>query len=40
MQHLLIRYILDVMHFEINLAKNFLKTIIGVKDIVKVRRDL
>jgi hypothetical protein len=40
MQHLLIRYTLDVMHCEMNLAKNFLKTIISVKDTVKVRRDL
>ena len=28
------------MHCEMNLAKNFLKTITGRKDIVKVRRDL
>jgi len=28
------------MHYEMNLAKNFLKTIMGKKDIVKVRRDL
>jgi hypothetical protein len=40
MQHLLILYTLDIMHCEMNLAKNFLKTIIGVKDIVKVKRDL
>jgi hypothetical protein len=39
-QKLLIRYTLDVMHCEMNLAKNFLKTITGKKDIVKVRRDL
>jgi hypothetical protein len=39
-QHLLIRYTLDVMHYEMNLAKNFLKTICGKKDTVKVRRDL
>jgi hypothetical protein len=31
---------LDVMHCEMNLAKNFLKTISGTKDTVKVRRDL
>jgi hypothetical protein len=28
------------MHCEMNLAKNFLKTIIGLKDTVKVRRDI
>jgi hypothetical protein len=28
------------MHCEMNLAKNFLKTIVGTKDTVKVRRDL
>ena len=28
------------MHCEMNLAKNFLKTITGKKDTVKVRRDL
>jgi hypothetical protein len=28
------------MHCEMNLAKNFLKTIIGKKDTVKVQRDL
>jgi hypothetical protein len=28
------------MHYKMNLAKNFLKTITGKKDIVKVRRDL
>jgi hypothetical protein len=28
------------MHFEMNLAKNFLKTIIGKKDTMKMRRDL
>jgi hypothetical protein len=28
------------MHCEMNLAKNFLKTITGQKDTVKVRRDL
>jgi hypothetical protein len=37
---LLIRYILDAMHCEMNLAKNFLKTVVGTKDTVKVRRDL
>jgi hypothetical protein len=37
---LLIRYTLDAMHCEMNLAKNFLKTIIGTKDTVKVRGDL
>jgi hypothetical protein len=37
---LLIRYTLDAMHCEMNLAKNFLKTIVGTKDTVKVRRDL
>jgi hypothetical protein len=40
LQKLLIRYTLDVMHCEMNLAKNFLKTISGKKDTVKVRRDL
>ena len=39
-QKLLIRYTLDVIHCEMNLAKNFLKTITGKKDTVKVRRDL
>jgi hypothetical protein len=34
---LLIRYTLDAMHCEMNLAKNFLKTIVGTKDTVKVR---
>jgi hypothetical protein len=28
------------MHYEMNLAKNFVKTIIGTKDTMKVRRDL
>jgi hypothetical protein len=40
MQKLLIRYTLDAMHCEMNLAKNFLKTMVGIKDTVKVRRDL
>jgi hypothetical protein len=40
LQFLLIRYTLDTMHCEMNLAKNFLKTITGIKDIVKLRRDL
>ena len=40
MQDLLIQNMLDVMQCEMNLAKNFLKTIIGKKDTVKVRRDL
>jgi hypothetical protein len=40
MQHLFMRYTLDVMHYEMNLAKNFLKTICRNKDTVKVRRDL
>jgi hypothetical protein len=40
LQFLLIRYTLDTMHCEMNLAKNFLKTIIGIKDTIKVRRDL
>jgi hypothetical protein len=40
LQYLLIRHLLDVMHCEMNLAKNFLKTITGKKDTVKVRRDL
>jgi hypothetical protein len=39
-QHLLVHWTLDVMHCEMNLAKNFLKTITGKKDTVKVRRDL
>jgi hypothetical protein len=39
-QDLLIRFTLDVMHCEMNVAKNFLKTITGLKDTVKVRRDL
>ena len=39
-QDLLIRYTLDVMHCELNLSKNILKTITGHKDTVKVRRDL
>jgi hypothetical protein len=37
---LLIRYTLDAMHCEMNLAKNFLKTIVGTKDTIKVRQDL
>jgi hypothetical protein len=37
---LLIRYTLDAMHCKMNLAKNFLKTIVGTKDTIKVRRDL
>ena len=37
---LLICYTLDAMHCEMSLAKNFLKTIIGTKDTIKVRRDL
>jgi hypothetical protein len=40
LQKLLIRYTLDVMHCEMNLAKNFLKTISGIKDTIKVRRDM
>jgi cAMP phosphodiesterase len=40
LQKLLIRYTLDVMHCKMNIAKNFLKTITGIKDTVKVRRDL
>ena len=36
-QYLLIWNILDVMHYEMNLAKNFLKTITGKKDTMKVR---
>jgi hypothetical protein len=40
MQKLLIRYTLDAMHCEMNLVKNFLKTILEMKDTVKVRRDL
>jgi hypothetical protein len=39
-QHLLVRWTLDVMHCKMNLAKNFLKTIIGKKDNVKARWDL
>jgi hypothetical protein len=39
-QDLLIRYTLDVMHCEQNVAKNILKTVTGLKDTVKVRRDL
>jgi hypothetical protein len=31
---------LDAMHCEMNRAKNFLKTIVGTKDTVKVRRDM
>jgi hypothetical protein len=37
---LLIRYTLDAIHCEMNLAKNFLKTMVEIKDTVKVRRDL
>ena len=40
MQDLLIRYTLDVMHCEQNVAKNILKIVTGLKDTVKVRRDL
>jgi hypothetical protein len=36
-QKLLILYTLHVMHCEMNLAKNFLKKIMGKKEIVKVR---
>ena len=39
-QKLLIWYTLDVMHCELNLSKNSLKTITGKKDSVKVRCDL
>lgn len=39
-QHLLVRWTLDVMYCEMNLAKNFLKKITGKKDNVKVRWDL
>jgi hypothetical protein len=39
-QYLLICNTLDVMQCEMNLAKNFLKTITGKKDTVKVRWDL
>jgi hypothetical protein len=38
-QDLLIRYTLDAMHCEMNLAKNYQKTKVGTKDTVKVRRD-
>jgi hypothetical protein len=37
LQKLLIWYTLDVMHCEMNLAKNFLKTISGIKDTVKAK---
>jgi hypothetical protein len=40
LQHLLVRWTLDVMHYEMNIAKNFLKTITGKKDTMKVRHDL
>jgi hypothetical protein len=40
LQHLLVRWTLDVMHCEMNIAKNFLKTITGKKDTDKVHRDL
>ena len=40
LQLLLIWNTLDVMHYEVNLAKNILKTITGKKDSVHVRRDL
>ena len=40
MQKLLIRYTLDAMYCDMNLAKNFLKTIVGMKDTIKVRQDL
>jgi hypothetical protein len=39
-QYLLICNTLDIMHCEMNLAKNFLKTIMGKKDTMKVRQDL
>jgi hypothetical protein len=39
-QLLLVRWTLDVMHCEMNLAKNFLKTLTRKKDTVKVRGDL
>jgi len=40
MQDLLIWHTLDPMHYEMNLAKNFLKTTNENKDMMKVRRDL
>ena len=40
MQVVLIRYTLDVMHCKQNVAKNILKTVTGLKDMVKVRRDM
>jgi hypothetical protein len=40
LQDLFIQPTLDVMHCKMNLAKNFLKTIMGQKDIVKVTRNL
>lgn len=39
-QDLLIRWTLDVMHCEMNFAKNILKTITSEKDNIKVRFDL
>ena len=40
MQELLIRYTLDVMHCEQNVAKNILKTVTSHKNTVKVRQNL
>jgi hypothetical protein len=39
-QHFLVCWTLDVMHCKMNIAKNFLKTITGKKNSVKVRQDL
>ena len=40
MRDLLIQYMLDFMHCKLNVAKNIVKTVTGLKDPVKVRQDL
>jgi hypothetical protein len=37
---LLIRYIIDVMHYERNLCENIVKTIMGKKDSLGSRQDM
>ena len=40
MQYLLVRHVLDVMHCEKNISENFLKTVLGEKDMPTVRANL
>lgn len=40
MQDLLIRYTLDVMHCQKNIAENILRTLCGEKDTLEVRLDM